>query len=121
MDPALDIFKVAHRYREGDLTLDDVQEWLVPRLGVFLADARSTASRLAGLFELGFADISAGEAVEDELRELVKEFLRENETIQLAGAELTTTSNSAVAIGTLFIGKPVQFEFKPSQLSPAGR
>ena len=121
MDDSLDILRIARDYVDGTISLDDVQEWLVPRLGIFLADPRSTASQLAGLFELGFADIAAGEADEDELRELVKECLRENETIQLAGAELTATSNSAVAIGTLFIGKPVQFEFKPSQLSPAGR
>ena len=106
MDLSLDIFGVTHRYLEGGLTLDDVQEWLVPRLGSFLVDPDCTASQLAGLFELCFADIAAGEADEDELRDLISDFLRANETIMLASAVRTTTSNATVSIQPLFVGPP---------------
>ena len=106
MDPSLDIFGVTHRYLEGDLTLDDLQEWLVPRLGSFLVDPHCTASELAGLLELCFADIAAGEADEDELRGLISDFLRANETIVLASASAvqTATTNATVSIQPIFAG-----------------
>lgn len=106
MDPSLDIFGIAHRYLEGDLTLDGLQEWLVPRLGSFLVDPHCTASELAGLMELCFADIGAGEADEEELRGLIGDFLRANETIVLASASAvrTTTSNATALIQPIFAG-----------------
>lgn len=106
MDPSLDIFGLTHRYLDGAVALDDVQEWLVPRLGIFLVDPHATASELAGLLELGFADIAAGEADEGELRELVSAFLRENESIQLASEQWTAATNVTVSIEGLFVGSP---------------
>ena len=120
MDPSLGIFGITHRYLEGGLTLDDVQEWLVPRLGSFLVDPHCTASELAGLLELCFADIAAGEADEDELRDLISDFLRANETIMLASAVRTTTSNATVPVQPLFVGPP-QSTFSPFEPLPAGR
>jgi hypothetical protein len=86
MDSSLDIFRVGHRYLDGEISLDEVQEWLAPRLGEYLVDPRSTASQLVGLLELGSFDIAAGEADEEELDSLINAFLRDNETIQLPNA-----------------------------------
>ena len=88
------------------MALDDVQEWLVPRLGIFLVDLHCTASELAGLLELGFADVAMGEADEEELRDLISDFLRANETIQLASAVRTTTGNATAPLEPLFVGTP---------------
>ena len=113
MDLSLDIFGVTHRYLAGDLTLDDLQEWLVPRLGGFLVDPHCTASELAGLLELCFADIAAGEADEDELRDLIGDFIRTNDTIVLASAVRATTGNAMTSIEPLFVGTP-QSTFQPA-------
>ncbi len=121
VNSSLDIFKVTYRYLEGSLTLDAVQEWLVPRLGIFLVDPRSTPSQLAGLLELGFADIAAGEADEEELRALIGDFLRENETIELASVLRTASGNAMMSLQPLFAGPPPQFTFSPFQPLPAGR
>jgi hypothetical protein len=112
VDPSLDIFGVTHRYLERDLTLDDLQEWLVPRLGAFLVDPHSTASELAGLLELCFADTAAGEADENELRDLIDDFIRTNSTIVLASPVQTGTSNAMTSIEQLFVGTP-QSTFQP--------
>ncbi len=115
---------MTHRYLEQDLDLDSVQEWLVPRLGMFLSDSRSTAADLAGLFELGFADISAGESDENELRAMVGEFLRENEVIEWGSAIQSTATNAVAAVGTLFrdpVAPPPFTELEPLRPSPAGR
>jgi hypothetical protein len=120
VDPSLDIFRVAHCYLEGDLTLDDLQEWLVPRLGIFLVDPHCTASELAGLLEVCFADIAAGEADEDEVRDLIGDFLRTNEMIVLANVVRTTTSNARASIQPLFAGIP-RSTFNPFEPLPAGR
>ncbi len=101
MDSSLDIFRITADYLERRLTLGDVQEWLVPRLGIFLLDNRSTAAELAGLFELGFADIAAGEADEEELRGLVLDFVRDNATVFLADTAVSTSSNAVTDISLL--------------------
>lgn len=120
MDASLDIFGVTHRYLDGDLALDDVQEWLVPHLGIFLVDLHSTASELAGLLEVGFADVAAGETDEEELRQLIGDFLRANETIQLASAVQTTTSNATAVLEPLFVGTP-ESDFNPLEPLSVGR
>jgi hypothetical protein len=111
VDSSLSIFRVAHSYLEGHLTLDDVQEWLVPRLGIFLIAPRSTPSELAGLFELGFADVAAGEADEKELQRLIGEFLREHQAIELGSAVRTASTNPLAMIRPFFVGTP-QTTFK---------
>ena len=120
MDPELDIFQMTRAYLAGELTLDALQEWLVPRLGVFLADPESTSSQLAGLLELTFADIASCEADEEELRALVDEFLREHETIRLAGQMQTASANAMVAMGPFVAGSVPSTEFNQFELSPAG-
>ncbi len=123
MDSSLDIFRVTHRYLERDLDLDSVQEWLVPRLGMFLSDSRSTAANLAGLLELGFADISADESDENELRALVGEFLRENDVIEWGSAIQSTATNAVATVGTLFrdpVMPPPFTELEPLRPSPVG-
>ena len=104
MDDSLDILRIARDYVDGTISLDDVQEWLVPRLGIFLADPHSTASELAGLLELGFADIAADEADEREFRDLISGFFREHDSIQLPSEVQTAAANSTVSIETVIAG-----------------
>lgn len=120
MDDSLDILRIARDYVDGTISLDDVQEWLVPRLGIFLADPHSTASELAGLLELGFADIAAGEADEREFRDLISGFFREHDSIQLPSAVRTDTSNTTVSVETFVAGTP-QGAFSQIELTPVGR
>ena len=120
MDPELDIFQVARDYVAGELTLDALQEWLVPRLGSFLEDLSSSSSELAALVELTLADITSGEASEEELRTLVTEFLREHESIRLGSPTKTASANETVTTGPFFAGSPPSTEFNQFELSPAG-
>jgi len=121
VDDPLDIFGIAHDYSESRLTMAAVEKWLVPRLGLFLADPDSTPGQLAGLIELGFADISAGEADEAEIRGLVLEFLREHEAIQLPAPLRAGASNSVTPVGPIFAGAPPSTIFNPFEPLPAGR
>jgi len=95
---ALDIFDVANRYAEGEISLSDVQDWLVPRLGAYLADPTSTASELAGLLELLSAEVASRETSADGARELVLSFLRRHPMITFNLAEKPTGSASNVIV-----------------------
>lgn len=108
MPAPLGIFRVASDYLDGHRTLDEVQDWLAPRLGQFLADLQSTASELAGIFELGFNDVTVGEMSEDELCEQVRSFLRHRSTIivNVGSAPLATSSNTYIAAEGLGFGEP---------------
>lgn len=105
---------------DGRSTLDDVQEWLVPILGLFLADTTSTASELAGLWELGFADVAAGEYGEPELHDLLGDFLRDHEAIQVnIGHSITSAATNSIGmVGPVQIGESAPSWSLPS---PVGR
>jgi hypothetical protein len=120
LDSSLDIFSIARRYTDGEIDLDAMQEWIVPRLGEFLVDARSTAAELAGLIELVTADVQCGESDLEEARAVISEFLRQQETITLARDSQTTSGNGIRSIGPLFAGSP-DSSFTPFQPLPAGR
>ena len=121
VDDPLDIFQIAHNYTEGRVTMADLEEWLVPRLGVFLADPDSTPSQLAGLIELSSADLADGESDEAEVRRLVLAFLREHEIIHLPDPLRAGASNSVNPMGPIFAGESPTNLFNPFEPQPAGR
>ena len=109
------MLSVALDYVEGRTSLDDVQEWVVPRLGELLADPRSTPSELAALFELGAADVAAGELQEDELRELVADFIRAHQPVRinLGSVVVTATTNVIAEMGLVTAGPTAVNRLEP--------
>lgn len=120
MDEALDIFRITRDYLERRLSLDAVQEWLVPRLGIYLGDIGSTGADLAGVLELGFADVAAGEASEDELRNSLDAFIRENAVVRVhVGITLASTAtNTFVPAPSIYGPRVNSFERSSAGRSP---
>jgi len=86
-------------FATGRRALDDVQEWLVPRLGSFLVeDDAGNGTDLAGLFELLFAEVASGETTEQEARQTIRESLRDAVvTTNVPDATIAASSNTVHA------------------------
>jgi len=120
VDDSLDIFRVARDYIESRITLSDLEEWLVPRLGFFLRDLNSTASQLAAVVEISFADVAAGEATEEEIRGLVSDFIRDNQPVFLTEGKAATASNAYTEVVVTYSGAVRDSRFTWLEPSPAG-
>lgn len=85
MEATPDIFGKVSDYLEYRITLEQLEDWLVRNLGLFLSppskEAPDDASELAGTIELGLAEMSKGHRTEEEFRALVGEFIRSHDFI----------------------------------------
>ena len=59
MDLTSEIFRKVFQYLDDRISLEDIEGWLVPHLYELLILAPCSASELAGVIELGLAEISA--------------------------------------------------------------
>lgn len=81
MEVTSNIFKKVSDYLEHHITLEQLEEWLAPNLGVFLSLPPNDASELAATIELGLAEMTKGHRTEEEFQTLVKEFIRSRDFI----------------------------------------
>lgn len=91
-----DLREQLNQYTEGNITLDDLQEWLTPRLPIFASDARSEDAAAASLVELSTAEINDDIFTEADLRTQLRSLLEQSRSIKV---ELTEQSLS-VRFGT---------------------
>jgi hypothetical protein len=83
MDLTSEIFRKVFQYLDGKINLEDVEDWLVPHLYEFLTLPTSSASELAGVVELGLAEMSSGQCSEEDFRSLLKKYIRKHDTITI--------------------------------------
>ena len=65
-------------FSEKAISIEQVEEWLVPRMPDFLQSPYSADSDVIAAFELGLAELDSGTRTEEEFRSLVKEALQEH-------------------------------------------
>ena len=113
------IFSEVTRYLASEITLRDLEEWFVPRLGELLSDQYSNSYKLAGTVELGLAEMSIDDIDETSFRAMLREFLLTNPTISLNLSDVRTvtgSSNSAATSGQYYVsfgimpGQPPRYE-----------
>lgn len=68
-------------YVEGRMGLAELEEWLVPRLPLFMSPGPSPDADLAATIELGLAELSAGITTEKELRRTLAALLNSEPTV----------------------------------------
>jgi hypothetical protein len=85
------------RYVEANVTLEKLEEWLVPRLHTLLIDPNSPDSDLVAAIELGLAEINDGIRTENEFRELLLDALRDHTT---SSAAFTTAQTESDAVNS---------------------
>jgi len=111
MDLTSEIFRKVFQYLDGKISVEDVEDWLVPHLYEFLTLPPSSASELAGIIELGLAEISNGQSSEEDFRSLLKKYILEHNTItiDMRPPELVCTSSSANTTQIMFPATPSKF------------
>jgi hypothetical protein len=67
--------KILH-YINKDITLEDLEDWLIPKLPIYIKSPDSTDSDIISALELGLAELSNGIRSEEELRTYLKECLQ---------------------------------------------
>lgn len=105
----LEILDRTHAYLNGDITLHDLENWLVPHLELLLAQRGSMTYLLAGAIELGLAEMSAGDIDEGAFREQLRAFLSAHhrvfggvaDTLVTSAASDTLSESAFVSIGPM--------------------
>jgi hypothetical protein len=72
MSTSLDLYSKVTDYIEKNITLSELESWLVLMLPLYLSNPDSETAILASRIELGLAEINAGITTERTLRNLLK-------------------------------------------------
>jgi hypothetical protein len=71
----LEMVDRAHGYLNGDITLHDLENWVVHHLESLLAEKGSMTYLLVAAIELGLAEMGMGDIEEETFREQLQRFL----------------------------------------------
>ena len=92
------IYDRARAYVEGQADIAALEDWLVPRLAIFLSLPRDSGpSRLAGYIEMSLAELGDGILTEQEFREGLQAVLRESPIEIFVGPPAISSSSANVA------------------------
>jgi len=69
------------RYIDGIVSLSNLEDWYVPRLPMLVTSPYT--EELVSTIELGVIEIGSGLRSEDQFKELLREFMREHNTITI--------------------------------------
>ena len=89
MTTSIDIYSKVTDYIEHNITLHELESWLVFMLPTYLSNPTSNAAMLASRIELGLAEINGGITTESLLRKRLKQFIL-NPIIFLSYPKLTS-------------------------------
>lgn len=77
-------------YLLHEISLQELEEWMVPFESHFLADPDSADADAISAIELGLAEWSDGLRSQEEVRRLLREVIEQHETVQLTTSETGT-------------------------------
>ena len=101
MEPASEVIFRVRRYLRNELSLDQLEDWLIPRLPMlFSLPDTSVACQLTSLIELSRAELGSGIITEDEFKEALHAFLDPVETIDvvISGPQTDSINSSSVEL-----------------------
>lgn len=78
-------------YLRNEITLQELEEWMVPYEAHFLADPDSADADAVSAIELGLAEWADELRSEEEVRQLLREVIEQYETVRM-----TTSDNDAI-------------------------
>lgn len=73
MYTSLEIFEKLNDYLARQITLWDLESWLIPRLPLYLQNPDSPAGRLAGTIELCLSELQGGIRTERSIKKLLSQ------------------------------------------------
>ena len=78
-----DLREMAYQYVDNRISMQDLEEWLVPNLPMFLASPESDDADIVSAIELGLADVSNRTRTQAEFRQDLKNALDEHREVML--------------------------------------
>lgn len=78
-----ELLNIVDAYLERNISLEQLEEWLVPRLPFFFKPPYSSASELATEIEMGLAEIGDKTLTEKEFRTSLRDFFNRQITFAL--------------------------------------
>jgi len=78
-----ELLNIVHEYLERSISLEQLEEWIVPRLPFFFKPPYSGASELATEIEVGLAEIGDQTLTEKKFRTSLKDFFNRQRTFEL--------------------------------------
>ncbi len=79
---SFDLANKVRQYLGNAVGLDELKDWLAGQLPFYLQDPESDDAKLAGVFELGLAEMDDEVGTEEDLRRELKGFMADHQTIQ---------------------------------------
>jgi len=100
----LQFIEKVYSYLEQRTSLEDLEDWLIPRLPLFFSLPKSSMTELVSTVELGLAEMSSRALSEEEFRGQIRDYLHAHPptTFQYLEAH-QTTSTAADAAPTLSV------------------
>jgi hypothetical protein len=79
---SFDLANKVRQYLGNAIELDELKDWLAGQLPFYLQDPESDDAKLAGVLELGLAEMDDDTATEEDLRRELKRFMADHQTVQ---------------------------------------
>lgn len=76
-----DLMSVVYNYLDHALSLEQLEDWIVPRLPLVFEVPESPVAKLAGSIEFGLAEIGEGLIDEEEFRKRLEAAIQQQETL----------------------------------------
>ncbi len=106
--------QIIHQFLEAKITVQQLEEWLVPRLPSLVRIPTSSDANTAAAIELDLAELNAGIRTIIEFRKYLEEILQENHFIQFVYPE---NSSQVTTSGSNY--SSLQLEFVDNELEGA--
>ena len=76
-----ELSNIVDRYLQKNITVEELEDWIVARFQLFFSLPPSSTSEFVAGIELGLAEMSNGSRTEEEFRNMLRELLRQVDTI----------------------------------------
>lgn len=76
-----DLRQMLFSFAENEVTLEQFEDWLVPRLPLLISDPDSANAEVVAAVELGLAELSSGIRSATDVRSLVRKALSEQSSV----------------------------------------
>ena len=83
------------QYADSKITLQDLEDWLVPRLPIFLKKPQTADADIVAVVELGLAEITNKIRTETEFRLILREVLQEHTSFLVYPFSISQTESTA--------------------------
>ena len=116
---SLELWQLASQFVESRLTIEQLEDWLVPRLPAIMQSPDSADADFAAVIELGLAEMSDGMLDDAQLREELAREMKKHQSVatiypSMPVAQVTATSSSSIS----GIEWPAQWVITPTSLAP---